>query len=120
MTEFTPKKIANFSSNLTSMQLIISEGDQNGSEHQSHSRESPVADMVMKKFQQCQENAPGSPGAMPGAMPGTMQMQPQQPGVPMQPMQQQQVVPMQPAATTIGYRLAMAKFDPMTGQPITA
>ena len=33
MTEFTPKKIANFSSNLTSMQLIISEGDQNGSEH---------------------------------------------------------------------------------------
>ena len=48
--DFTPKKIANFSSNMTSMQLIISEGDQNGSEHQSQGRESPAADMAMKKF----------------------------------------------------------------------
>jgi len=56
MLDFTPKKIANFSSNLTSMQLIVSEGDQNGSEHQSQSRESPAADVVMKKFHSQQSN----------------------------------------------------------------
>ena len=56
MMDFTPKKMANFSSNLTSMQLIISEGEQNGSEHQSQSQESPSADVLMKKFHSQQSN----------------------------------------------------------------